>query len=136
MRLNQVTIPCHDYAASVDFYRRLGCLLIVDSPPRYARFETDAETTFSLHATDPDTPVGDVVIYFEVDDVDATVARLEAGGITFDAAPADQRWLWREARTRDPAGNRVCIYHAGNNRRFPPWRVTNAPPHHDTPSDA
>jgi hydroxymethylpyrimidine/phosphomethylpyrimidine kinase len=34
-----------------------------------------------------------------------------------------QRWLWREAWLRDPAGNSICLYHAGDNRRFPPWRI-------------
>jgi hydroxymethylpyrimidine/phosphomethylpyrimidine kinase len=34
-----------------------------------------------------------------------------------------QSWLWREAWLRDPAGNAVCLYHAGANRRFPPWRL-------------
>jgi hydroxymethylpyrimidine/phosphomethylpyrimidine kinase len=32
-------------------------------------------------------------------------------------------WLWREARLRDPSGNEICLYHAGANRRFPPWRI-------------
>jgi hydroxymethylpyrimidine/phosphomethylpyrimidine kinase len=32
-------------------------------------------------------------------------------------------YLWRVARLRDPAGNRIQLYHAGENRRFPPWRV-------------
>ena len=41
----------------------------------------------------------------------------------FDSGPEDQTWLWREAWLRDPDGNRLCLYHAGNNRRFPPWRV-------------
>jgi hydroxymethylpyrimidine/phosphomethylpyrimidine kinase len=35
----------------------------------------------------------------------------------------DQRWLWREAWLKDPAGNEICIYHAGENRRLPPWRI-------------
>jgi hydroxymethylpyrimidine/phosphomethylpyrimidine kinase len=39
MRLNQVTVPLVDYEASVAFYKLLGLRLIVDSPPRYARFE-------------------------------------------------------------------------------------------------
>ena len=38
-------------------------------------------------------------------------------------APVDQDWLWREARLADPSGNIICIYHAGENRRFPPWRI-------------
>jgi len=36
----------------------------------------------------------------------------------------DQRWLWREACLNDPAGNRICIYHAGENRRYPPWKIS------------
>lgn len=123
MKLNQVTIPCRDYAASVAFYRRLGFRLIVDSPPRYARFETEEGTTFSLHAVSPDRAGGDFVVYFEVDDVDASIDELKRRGVDIEAEPTDQRWLWREAYVRDPAGNRLCIYYAGENRRFPPWRV-------------
>ena len=123
MNLNQVTIPCHDYPASVAFYRRLGFRQIVDSPPRYARFETEGGTTFSLHTVDPGRPSGDFVVYFEVDDVDASIEALRARGVRVDSEPADQRWLWREAYLRDPAGNAICIYHAGENRRFPPWRL-------------
>lgn len=123
MDLNQVTLPCRDYDASVRFYRALGLRQIVDSPPRYARFETPGGATLSIHAAaDVAVPSG-VVVYFEVDDVDATVDELVAAGIEFDTRPADERWLWREARLADPAGNELCIYHAGENRRFPPWRV-------------
>ena len=39
MNLNQVTVPCADLAASVEFYRVLGLRQIVSSPPDYARFE-------------------------------------------------------------------------------------------------
>ena len=38
-----------------------------------------------------------------------------------------QSWQWYEAWLRDPAGNQVCIFHAGNVRRYPPWRI-DAPP--------
>ncbi len=127
MDLNQISIPCRDYAASVGFYRRLGFRQIVDSPPRYARFETEAGTTFSLHVAADPSACDDYVIYFEVDDVDTEIDRIAALGIAIDSGPADQRWLWREARIRDPAGNRICIYHAGMNRRFPPWRIGEEP---------
>jgi hydroxymethylpyrimidine/phosphomethylpyrimidine kinase len=40
--------------------------------------------------------------------------------------PERQEWRWTEAWFRDPAGNRVCLYTAGKNRRFPPWRVGEA----------
>lgn len=125
MNLNQVTLPCFDYDASVAFYSAMGFVLIVDSPPRYARFECDGGATFSLHLVERDaSAVGDTVIYFEAQRLDAEVAALQRRGFVFDVAPVDQRWLWREAHLRDPAGNRICLYHAGENRRHPPWRVS------------
>jgi len=30
------------------------------------------------------------------------------------------------APLRDPDGNELCLYHAGENRRFPPWRLASA----------
>jgi hydroxymethylpyrimidine/phosphomethylpyrimidine kinase len=122
MNLNQVTLPCTDYEASVAFYRRLGFTQIVASPPRYARFECESGATFSLHLVpDARPPTSGIVVYFEVGDLDATVADLESKGIELDSDPVDQRWLWREASLKDPAGNRLCLY--GENRRFPPWRI-------------
>jgi hydroxymethylpyrimidine/phosphomethylpyrimidine kinase len=123
MELNQVTVPCTDYAASVEFYSKLGLVQIVDSPPRYARFESSAGSTLSIHAADEAAVSGAATIYFEVPDVDATVAEIRSRGLEFDSEPVDQRWLWREAYLTDPANNRVCIYHAGENRRNPPWRM-------------
>ena len=69
MRLNQVTVPCIDYAASVAFYKTLGLIQIVDSPPRYARFECpDADggepATFSLHHVEGWQGCDDPLIYF------------------------------------------------------------------------
>jgi predicted enzyme related to lactoylglutathione lyase len=95
----------------------------VDSPPRYARFETKSGTTLSIHAAESNRSGSDFVIYFEVEDVDATVTTLKKAGLHFDKEPEDQSWLWREAYLKDPAGNMVCIYHAGQNRRYPPWRI-------------
>jgi catechol 2,3-dioxygenase-like lactoylglutathione lyase family enzyme len=128
LRLNQVTMPCVDYAASVAFYKALGLILIVDSPPHYARFECTKgdggePATLSLHegaaAARGDFPA----IYFEVDDVAAEVARLKGIGITVDTDTVDRSWMWTEAWLKDPAGNRICLYRAGKARRFPPWRV-------------
>ena len=87
MNLNQVTVPCTDYAASVTFYRRLGLRQIVDSPPRYARFETERGTTLSLHAVEHIVAASGVTVYFEVTDVDARVAELQDNGLEFDALP-------------------------------------------------
>lgn len=124
LRLNQITAPATDLPASVDFYKALGLKLIVLSP-HYARFELpEGEATFSLHFTiGPIARENAPAIYFECNDVDFEAARLKQAGIAIEKEPADQPWLWREAWLRDPAGNALCLYHAGENRRFPPWRL-------------
>ena len=124
MNLNQVTVPCGDLDASVAFYRALGLRLIVHDPPDYARFECPGgDATFSVHRVREPRPGGGVVTYFEVADLDAAVRRLRDDGLEFESLPRDQPWLWREAHLRDPAGNRICLYRAGENRRNPPWRI-------------
>ena len=126
MRLNQVTLPSKDVERSAAFYRLLGFRQIVSSPPHYARFEcSDGDATFSLHQTGPPA-ASQVIVYFECDELDAEYQRLRALGVEFDAPPADQTWLWREAYLKDPDGNVICLYHAGANRRFPPWRISDA----------
>ena len=127
MQLNQVTIPCKDYNLSVEFYKTLGMVQIVDSPPRYARFEAPdgSGATLSLHQSDQ-SPTGDVVIYFDHESAEALdqhVDELKQKGLIFDSDPRDERWQWREARLRDPSGNVVCLMYAGDIRRFPPWRI-------------
>ncbi len=123
MELNQVTLPCVDYDASVAFYQALGLTQIVDSPPRYARFESNTGSTLSIHSVESVADATGVTIYFEVDDVDAKVAELRDNGLRIVVEPVDQSWLWREATLSDPAGNVICIFHAGENRRHPPWRI-------------
>ncbi len=126
MNLNQVTFPSTDVARSIAFYRKLGFRLIVEDLPKYARFECGGNgSTFSMHLADRVVPDSGVVVYFECEDLDATVERLRAVGIEFDVLPRDQEWLWREAHLRDPDGNVLCLYRPGANRRFPPWRIPN-----------
>lgn len=124
MRLNQVTAACNDLDASIAFYERLGLKLIVKSE-HYARFELpDGEATFSLHITEGTVPRENAPqLYFEVDDVEREVRRLKEAGVAFEREPTQQSWLWHESWLRDPAGNSICIYHAGENRRHPPWRI-------------
>jgi catechol 2,3-dioxygenase-like lactoylglutathione lyase family enzyme len=122
MRLNQVTVGCTDYAASVAFYTALGLTQIVDAPPRYARFETPGGETFSIHHADA-VAASTTVVYFEIEELDQTVAILKSAGLRFLTDPVDESWGWREARLRDPAGNEICLFWGGNYRRFPPWRI-------------
>ncbi len=124
MRLNQVTAAAADLDRSIAFYQLLGLKLIVKSP-HYARFELpEGESTFSLHTIDGEIPQSNAPqLYFECADVDAETARLKRAGIAFDQDPKMQTWLWYEAWLRDPAGNHLCLFSAGENRRHPPWRL-------------
>jgi catechol 2,3-dioxygenase-like lactoylglutathione lyase family enzyme len=125
MNLNQITVPSRDVARASVFYRKLGLELIVEALPGYVRFECpEGDATFSIHLVDK-LPSGEgVVTYFELDDLDARVKQLQQKGIQFDELPEDRTWLWREARLRDPDGNKIVLYHAGHNRKNPPWRIS------------
>jgi catechol 2,3-dioxygenase-like lactoylglutathione lyase family enzyme len=123
MNLNQVTLPALDIAESAGFYRRMGFTQIVDSP-HYARFECpQGDATFSLHRVESLPADTFTTVYFENTDLNALVERLHTAGFDFHELPADKSYLWREARLRDPAGNLLCLYWAGENRKHPPWRV-------------
>ena len=123
-RLNQVTVTGKDYAKSVDFYRRLGLRQIVDSPENgYARFETAGGATFSVQIDPDETISPTTAVYLECDDLDERVEQLARSGIPFEHGPRNQPWMWREARLRDPDGNIIFLYKAGEARRFPPWRM-------------
>ncbi len=124
MDLNQVTLPSMDVAKSIEFYEMLGLTLIVRALPHYARFECpNGASTLSVHEVES-LPTGDIAsIYFECEQLDETVNELVAKGITFDEQPEDRRWLWREARLKDPDGNKIILFYGGENRKNPPWRV-------------
>jgi catechol 2,3-dioxygenase-like lactoylglutathione lyase family enzyme len=123
MRLNQVTVGSAHLESSEDFYSCLGLRLIVKNE-YYLRFECPTgDSTFSVDLVDQ-VPVSEqVTVYFESDDIDGDYERLRLLGIEFEHPPTDMPWLWRETRLRDPDGHRLCLFHAGGNRKDPPWRL-------------
>ena len=124
MNLNQITILSTDVNTSVDFYKKLGLELIVDSAPRYVRFQCpEGDSTFSIHHIDALTHHSPITLYFEHEHLDTWVNDLQSKGIIFEELPTDQPWLWREARLKDPDGHQLILYYAGNNRKDPPWKV-------------
>jgi hydroxymethylpyrimidine/phosphomethylpyrimidine kinase len=123
-RLNQVTVTGTNYERSVEFYSRLGLSQIVDSPENgYARFETAGGATFSVQIDPEEKIIATTAVYLECDDLDERVELLARSGIAFEHGPRNQPWMWREARLRDPDGNIIFLYKAGEARRYPPWRV-------------
>ena len=123
MNLNQITLPSHHLSDDIPFYETLGFRPIVIDKT-YARFACPTgDTTLSLDATAHLARAHGVTVYLETDDLDARVDTLKAQGLVFTHDPVDQPWHWREARLKDPSGNTLCLYRAGEMRRNPPHRV-------------
>jgi hydroxymethylpyrimidine/phosphomethylpyrimidine kinase len=123
-RLNQVTVTGTDYRKSVEFYRAIGLRQIVDSPENgYARFETGGGATLSVQIDAEERISSTTAVYLECDDLDERVEQIARSGVAFEHGPRNQPWMWREARLRDPSGNIIFLYKAGEARRFPPWRI-------------
>jgi predicted enzyme related to lactoylglutathione lyase len=124
MNLNQATIYTDKPVATAEFFQKLGLKIIVDSLPRYARLECpDGDSTLSIQEADDVQVTNNVVLYFECDELDRTVEELKSNGLSFDEDPTDRPWLWRQAYLKDPNGNKICLFNAGENRKNPPWRV-------------
>lgn len=125
MNLNQVTIYTDKPLETAEFFGKLGLVLIVDSLPRYARLECpDGDSTLSIQESSAESSSrGTIVLYFECEELDRTVDDLKSKGLVFDEDPSDRPWLWRQSYLKDPNGNRICLFHAGENRKNPPWRV-------------
>ena len=117
---NHVTLPMTDFDATRAFYDLLGLTRIADAEPRYARYESVGGVTLSIEAAHELD--GKSLLFLECDDLDAAVARLRGAGHAV-SDPLVEPWEWREARLTDPFGNALCLYDAGENRRYPPWRI-------------
>ena len=124
MELNQITVPSKDVENSIVFYQNLGLKLIVKALPNYARFICpDGNATFSIHYQENISAEKGIVVYFEDINLDETVKEIAMKGVVFEELPNDKSWLWREARLKDPDGNQIIIFYAGDNRINPPWKI-------------
>lgn len=124
MNLNQVTSYTDKPNETVEFYQKLGLKLIVDLLPRYARLlYPDGDSTLSVHVSEEMLNRSNIVLYFECEDLNTKVAELKNVDLKFEQEPQDESWLWRESYLKDPNGNRICLYYAGENRKNPPWKL-------------
>ena len=123
-RLNQVTVTGTNYERSVEFYRRLGLKQIVDNPtpimrgskPPAARPSRSRSTPKRRSSRRPRS-------ISNATTSTSGSSSWRAAGSPFEHGPRNQPWMWREARLRDPDGNIIFLYKAGEARRFPPWRM-------------
>ncbi|MDB4089414.1 VOC family protein [Flavobacteriales bacterium] len=124
MNLNQITVPALDVPKSIAFYKKLGLTLIVHSNDNYARFICpDGNSTFSIQKSDNQNLASEIKVYFEIESLDEKVKDLIDKGIKIEELPTEKTWLWREAYLKDPSGNQIILYFAGENRINPPWKI-------------
>ena len=119
-----VEIPAADPAASGQFYASLfGWNIMRDDQFDYTMFQAEDgpgggfTRTGENHADGEQTKPGDVIVYVSTDDIDSTLAQVEAlGGKTL--APKMEipgtGWL---ALFSDPAGNKIGLYTAMEGQR-------------------
>ncbi len=124
MKLNFVCLLASDVPTIVGFWRDVVQLPLTyyDEKIGYASFDTGGSTLAifgraafsSLIGEDKPIPpaVGrQMYLSFQVDDVDATYARLVAGGATPVALPRDYPVLQaRQAHVNDPDGHLIELY--------------------------
>ena len=82
----------------------------------------DGNATFSL-SHENEVFENKSVIYFEHEHLDELHKNLSQKGIQFLQPPIEQIYLWKEAILKDPSGNKIKLYWAGENRLNPPWKV-------------
>ena len=100
-----------DLAAALAFYRD-----VVGGELRYA-FPDETEPVYvslqlgssalGLGLTEHPDPVGGMLLWIYVDDVDSATDAVRSAGFPVDEEPADQPWGERVSLVRDPFGTRV-----------------------------
>lgn len=117
---NHAMIYVSSLERSLEFYQTgIGFEMLERQGDEYARLKSPAaETTIALHRNNrlPATGQGGIRLYFEVEDVDAFCSTLETKGFKLEQRAMKMPWGWTHAYLRDPDGNEVSIYSAGEMR--------------------
>lgn len=112
MKVNRIVanIAAQDPSKAQAFYQGiLGLDLLMDHG-WIQTYGSDTRMTVQLSVASEGgsgTPVPDLSI--EVDDLDAALERMRAGGIAIEYGPVDEPWGVRRFHVRDPLGRLVNI---------------------------
>ena len=108
----QILVPVSDVERAAGFYADILGLPLLFKYPGNAFFDAAGVRLYLARPTEPDF-VGRATIYFRVDDVSATLERLEAAGAAVRERPEithrdDAYDLWL-AFVQDPDGNNIGL---------------------------
>jgi methylmalonyl-CoA/ethylmalonyl-CoA epimerase len=110
--IGQIGLPSHDIARSLEFYRdKLGVRFLFQAPNMV--FFDCGGIRLMLGPSESGADASSSILYFKVDDIQATTETLKACGVDFERDPHlvakmldHDLWL---AFFRDPDGNRLAL---------------------------
>jgi len=110
IKLDHLSLGVRDWQRSRDWYRDLLGLHTEFERPDVATVALQDDAGFTLFLTElgAQPPAGACVLYFQVDDVDATHRAFEARGVPFLHPPQTTFWGYG-AELADPDGNAVRL---------------------------
>ena len=86
--IEQVAIPVRDLARATAFYRdQLGMKLLFEVPPQLSFFDCDGIRLALSISSDPMYDPPGSIIYYRVDDIEASHTELEGRGVEFLQGP-------------------------------------------------
>jgi predicted enzyme related to lactoylglutathione lyase len=103
--------PVSDVTAARAFYEgRLGLKVTSSYEGFWIEYDL-GDTTFAIAKSDAEhpVPVKGAIVAFEVDDLDAAVAKLKSEGVRFKQDPMDTP-VCRMAIALDPDGNEMILH--------------------------
>jgi len=108
-----IEISASDREAAGKFYNQLFGWVITQMPEmNYAMFETPEGIGGGLNPVQENNPAGTVLVYIGTDDIEASLAKVEAlGGSTLVPMTEIPGMGWF-AIFRDPTGNQIGLYKA------------------------
>jgi hypothetical protein len=103
-------LTVEDDVKDPDFYpKALGWTIERDEPARYTMFAAEGGPGGGFNTTDmEDISTGNLIVYIETDDIDATLAKIEANGGKVVKPKKEIPSVGWFAYFTDPTGNRLA----------------------------
>lgn len=113
-RIGQLSITVHDVQRAIAFYRdTLGLRFLFEAPPQMAFFDCGGIRLMLAVPEKPEFDHPSSVVYFHVDDIEATYQKLVGQGVTFEGEPhlihKAEGYELRMAFLRDSEGNLLAL---------------------------
>lgn len=106
--------PVADWEATRSFWQdKVGLVIHQDYSPHWMEFTVEGDSAvLACHPGPVEGVSGNSIVTFDVDDIEADVARLTAAGVEFVGGIQEEPGVVRLAMFKDPSGN---LFQLGQN---------------------